>query len=114
MAKILGDGKRRRTQAFGELQSYYVFDDKFWHYAKGNDKRKVEGLVGYSERHFIVTLPVAGLCELERIDRERRTMERRIRLIQFPGTKSLDTFYFMAMPSLKKSLALELARYIPH
>jgi len=50
------------------------------------------------------------LCELERIDRERRTMERRIRLARFPVTKSLDTFDFMAMPTLNKSLVLELAR----
>ncbi len=42
--------------------------------------------------------------------RERRAMERRIRLTRFPVTKSLDTFDFMAMPSLNKSLALELAR----
>ena len=50
MAKILGDGQRRRTQAFAELQSYYLFDDKFGRPAKGNDKGKVEGLVGYSRR----------------------------------------------------------------
>ena len=28
------------------------------------------------------------LCELERIDRERRNVERRIRLARFPQTKS--------------------------
>ncbi|MGV8891893.1 MAG: IS21-like element helper ATPase IstB [Burkholderiaceae bacterium] len=51
------------------------------------------------------------LCELERIDRERRTMERRIRLARFPVTKILDTtFDFMAMPAMNKSLVLELAR----
>ena len=50
------------------------------------------------------------LCELERIDRERRNIERRIRLARFPQTKSLDTFDFTAMPSLNKSLVLELAR----
>jgi DNA replication protein DnaC len=50
------------------------------------------------------------LCELERIDRDRRNMERRIRLAKFPQTKSLDTFDFKAIPSLNKSLVLELAR----
>lgn len=50
------------------------------------------------------------LCELERIDRERRTMERRIRLAKFPVTKSIDTFDFTAMPTLNKSLVLELAQ----
>jgi DNA replication protein DnaC len=50
------------------------------------------------------------LCELERIDRERRNVERRIRLARFPQTKSLDTFDFTAQPSLNKALVLELAR----
>jgi len=31
------------------------------------------------------------LCELERIDRERRMVERRIRMARFPQTKSFDT-----------------------
>jgi DNA replication protein DnaC len=48
------------------------------------------------------------LCELERIDRERRNVERR--LARFPQTKSLDTFDFTAQPSLNKALVLELAR----
>ena len=34
------------------------------------------------------------LCELERIDRDRRNIERRIRQAKFPQTKSLDTFDF--------------------
>ena len=50
------------------------------------------------------------LCELERIDRDRRNVERRIRLARFPQTKSLDTFDFAAQPSLNKALVLELAR----
>ena len=50
------------------------------------------------------------LCELERIDRERRNIERRIRAARFPQTKSLDTFDFTAQPSLNKPLVLELAR----
>ena len=50
------------------------------------------------------------LCELERIDRERRNVERRIRLARFSQTKSLDTFDFAAQPSLNKPLVLELTR----
>ena len=50
------------------------------------------------------------LIELELIDRERRTVERRIRAARFPATKSLDTFEFAAIPSLNKMLVLELAR----
>ena len=29
MARILGDGTRRRTQAFSHLQSHYLFRDRF-------------------------------------------------------------------------------------
>ena len=50
------------------------------------------------------------LAELELIDRERRTVERRIRAAKFPAVKSLDTFDFLAMPSLNKSLVQELVR----
>lgn len=60
VAKILGDGKRLRTKAFAELQSHYLFEDKFGRPARGNDKGNVEGLVGYSRRHFMVPLPVAA------------------------------------------------------
>jgi DNA replication protein DnaC len=49
------------------------------------------------------------LCELERIDRERRNVEW-IRLARFPQTKSFDTFDFSAQPSLNKTLVLELIR----
>jgi DNA replication protein DnaC len=50
------------------------------------------------------------LIELELIDRERRTIERRIRAARFPAVKSFDTFDFTAIPSLNKMLVLELAR----
>jgi DNA replication protein DnaC len=50
------------------------------------------------------------LIELELIDRERRTIERRIKVARFPAVKSLDTFDFTAIPSLNKMLVLELAR----
>jgi DNA replication protein DnaC len=44
------------------------------------------------------------------IDRERRTIERRIKEARFPAVKSLDSFDFIALPSLNKTLVLELAR----
>jgi len=47
VVKILGDGRRERTKSFTELQSHYLFEDRFGRPAKGNDKGKVEGLVGY-------------------------------------------------------------------
>jgi len=65
VARILGDGKRQRTQAFAELQSHYLFRDRFGRPGKGNDKGKVEGLVGYVRRNCLVPIPVvASLAEL--------------------------------------------------
>jgi len=58
VARILGDGKRQRTRVFGELQSHYLFTDRFGRPGKGNDKGKVEGLVGYARRNFLVPVPV--------------------------------------------------------
>jgi len=50
------------------------------------------------------------LAELELIDRERRTIERRVRAAKFPAVKSLDSFDFPAIPSLNKILVQELIR----
>ena len=50
------------------------------------------------------------LSELELIDRHHRMVERRIKAARFPATKSLDTFDFLAMPSVNKHLAMQLAR----
>jgi transposase len=59
VARILGDGKRQRTRIFSELQSHYLFADRFGRPGKGNDKGKVEGLVGYARRNFMVPIPHA-------------------------------------------------------
>jgi transposase len=82
VAKILGGEERQRTRAFSELQSYYLFADKFGRPARGNDKGKVEGLVGYARRNFMVPIPRANSWEelnlhLEADCRKRR--ERRLR-----------------------------------
>ena len=50
------------------------------------------------------------LAELELIDRHQRMVERRIRAARFPAVKSLDTFDFLAIPSVNKTLVMELAR----
>jgi transposase len=57
VARILGDGTRQRARAFAELQSHYLFADRFGRPGKGNDKGKVEGLVGYARRNFLVPVP---------------------------------------------------------
>jgi DNA replication protein DnaC len=50
------------------------------------------------------------LVELELIERERRLVERRIKAAKFPVVKSLESFDFLALPSLNKTLVLDLAR----
>ena len=50
------------------------------------------------------------LAELELIEREGRMVERRIKQARFPAVKSLDSFEFLAIPSLNQPLVLELAR----
>ena len=56
------------------------------------------------------------LSELELIDRHQRMVQRRIRAARFPAVKSLDTFDFLAIPSVNKQLVMELAQceYIEH
>jgi len=77
VARILGDGTRQRTRAFAGLQSHFLFADRFGRPGKGNDKGKVEGLVGYARRNFLVPVPrvesLAALnAELEARCRERQ------------------------------------------
>jgi len=50
------------------------------------------------------------LIELEMTDRERRATERRIKAARFSVIKGLETFDFLALPSLNKKLVVELAR----
>lgn len=57
VARIMGDGKRKRTRVFSELVSHYLFADRFGRPGKGNDKGKVESMVGYTRRNFMVPKP---------------------------------------------------------
>ena len=82
VAKILGGQERQRTRAFSELESHYLFADKFGRPAKGNDKGKVEGLIGYARRNFMAPLPRAHSWDelnAQLGERCRRRRERRLR-----------------------------------
>jgi len=57
VAKIMPDGTRNRTQRFSAMLSHYVIGDRYGRPGKGNDKGKVEGLVGYGRRNFMVPMP---------------------------------------------------------
>jgi transposase len=60
VAKICGDGRRKRTQAFTKLLSHYLFRDRFGRPGKGNDKGKVENLVKNGRRRFLTPVPEAA------------------------------------------------------
>ena len=82
VARILGNGARLKTQAFSSLQSHYLFAEKFGRPARGNDKGKVEGLVGFARRNFMV--PIPGFPSWEAFNEHlfaecRRRRERRLR-----------------------------------
>ena len=82
VAKILGGEERQRTRSFSELQSYYLFADKFGRPAKGNDKGKVEGIVGYSRRNFMVPIPCASSWEELNTHLEEQCRTRRLRRLR--------------------------------
>ena len=82
VARVLGDGTRQKTQAFSELQSHYLFQEKFGRPGKGNDKGKVEGLVGYARRNFMVPVPRFGSWEEfneHLLQQSRKRRERKLR-----------------------------------
>ena len=57
VARIMPDGTRQRTQRFSAMLSHYVIGDRYGRPGKGNDKGKVEGLVGCGRRNFMVPMP---------------------------------------------------------
>jgi transposase len=82
VARILGDGTRKRTRVFSELQSHYLFADRFGRPGKGNDKGKVEGLVGYARRNFLVPIPHFATWDELNAHLERKCSERRGRRLR--------------------------------
>lgn len=82
VARILGDGRRQRTRVFSELQSHYLFADRFGRPGKGNDKGKVEGLVGLIRRNYLVPMPHAASFDAlneDLLTACRRRLEDRLR-----------------------------------
>jgi transposase len=82
VAKILGGEERQKTRAFSELQSHYLFAAKFGRPAKGNDKGKVEGLVGYARRNFMVPVPRVSSWEELNVHLEAQCRQRRERRLR--------------------------------
>ena len=82
VARILGDGTRRKTRAFTELHSHYLFAEKFGRPGKGNDKGKVEGLVGYARRNFMVPRPRFATWEEFNVHLRAQCQKRRERKLR--------------------------------
>lgn len=57
VSKIMSDGTRRLTASFSAFLSHYLVQDRYGRPGKGNDKGKVEGMVGYMRRTFMVPVP---------------------------------------------------------
>ena len=125
VARILGDGARQRTRVFSELQSHYLFQDRFGRPGKGNDKGKVENLVGFIRRNYFV--PVPNVASLEALNDElaarcRRRLDDRLRRhTETIGERLVrDRQAFMALPPVPYEpcdrrpggvTSLSLARY---
>ena len=59
-AELCWDGKREQPRTLAELQSHYLFDEKFVRPGKRNYKGNVEGVIGYGRRNFLVPAPRFG------------------------------------------------------
>ena len=71
-AMTLGDGWRKRTRSFSELQSHHLFEVRFGRPGRG----KVEGMAGYVRRNFLVALPSFESFDALNAHLERRCLER--------------------------------------
>lgn len=65
VTKITGSRERQLTREFLRLQSHYLFQAHFCLVRRANEKGKVEGLVGFGRRNFLVPVPqVESLTQL--------------------------------------------------
>jgi hypothetical protein len=85
VAKILGDGTRRRTLIFSELQSHSLFEDRFGRPGKGNDKGHVEGVIGLGRRNFLVPMPRAESFEALNVWLEEQCLKRQDAVLRGHG-----------------------------
>ena len=77
VARILGDGRRRRTRVFHRASvPTTCFSDRFGRPGKGNDKGKMEGMVKYVRRNFLVPIPSFESFDDLNSHLEERCLER--------------------------------------
>src|SRR5204863_9352100 len=53
-------GRDSGRECSANCKSHYLFSDRFGRPGKGNDKGKVEGLVGWIRRNLLVPVPLAA------------------------------------------------------
>ena len=82
VARIMPDGKRNRTEAFSGFLSHYLIKDRYGRPGKGNDKGKVEGMVGYTRRNFMVPIPSFPSFEALNIYLEEQCLKRQQDTVQ--------------------------------
>ncbi len=125
VARILGDGTRQRTRVFSELRSHYLFEDRFGRPGKGNDKGKVEGLIGFMRRNFLVPIPRVETIEalnthLAARCRERQAAKLRRHQETIAERLERDQTAFLSLPSTPydacdrctgRATSLSLVRY---
>lgn len=63
IAKITGPRDRERTREFLRLESHYLYQSHFCLVRRANEKGKVEGLVGFGRRNFLVPVPKVDSLE---------------------------------------------------
>jgi len=72
IAKFTGARDRRLTSEFLRLQSHYLFAAHFCLVRRANEKGKVEGLVGFTRRNFLVPVPKVDSLEALNAELARR------------------------------------------
>ena len=100
----LATGTRQRTQRFSELLSHYLFEPRFGRPGRGNDKGKVENLVGFTRRNFLVPVPRFASFEalndhLEACCRERLTARLRGHQETIAERQERDKAALLALPA---------------
>jgi transposase len=82
VAQITGSRSRRLTDGFLQLQSHYLFDERFCRVGRANEKGVVEGIVKYARLNYFV--PVPQVQDFEELNaylqqRCREDLKRRLR-----------------------------------
>ena len=63
VTKVTGSRGRQLSREFLRLQSHHLFDAHFCLVRRANEKGKVEGLVGFGRRNFLVPVPKVDSLE---------------------------------------------------